>query len=189
MIRFMFNKMLQSMNRRYDYDVRYMQDILKNDLGAFLKFMGFQTMSSHSGSLPAEALFAARLRAIIWDDCGPCTQLVVDLALEAKVSPELVRAIVDRDLRKLTEEIAMVVEFTELVLQHHPEADDLREKIVALWGEKGLIAIGFGISSSRVYPALKYSLGYGKTCSQVVVEDLSLVPKRQSPTSEQATLS
>ena len=180
MIRYMFNKMLLTMKKRYNYDVQYQQDILKTDLGAFLKFMGFQTMSSHSGNLPVGPLFAARIRAIIWDDCGPCTQLVVDMALEAGVDPEIVHAIIDRDLEKLPEDIALVVRFTELVLAHNPEADDLREKVLAMWGNDGLITIGFAISSYRVYPALKYTLGYGKTCSRIEVNDLTMAPKRQS---------
>lgn len=183
MIRYLFNKMLMAMHRRYDYDVRYMQDILKTDLAAFLKYLGFQIMASHSGKMPAEPLFAARIRAIIWDDCGPCTQLVVNMALEAKVSPEWVCAIVDMDLDSLPEDIALVVRFTELVLAHNPEADALREKILALWGTKGLIAIAYSISSSRVYPALKYTLGYGHACSRVQVNEQSLVPNRQANSS------
>ncbi len=186
MIRYVFNKMLLAMKRRYDYDVRYMQDILKTDPRAFLKFMGFQTMSSHSGNLPAGPLFAARVRAIIWDDCGPCTQLVVNMALEAKMSPDIVRAIIDRDLSNLPEDIALVVQFTDLVLAHNPEADDLREKILGLWGNKGLIAIAYSISSCRVYPALKYTLGYGKACSRIRVNDLSLAPNRQSALTRRA---
>ena len=182
----MFNKMLLTMQKRYDYDVGYMQDILKTDLGAFLKYMGFQTMSSHTGDLPAGPLFAAKIRAIIWGDCGPCTQLVVDMALEAKVSPSIVYAIIDRDLNKLPEDIALVVQFTDLVLAHNPEADDLREKILSLFGKKGLITIAYSISSSRVYPALKYTLGYGKTCSRIEVNDLSLAPNRQSELSLEA---
>jgi hypothetical protein len=180
MIRSLFNKMLLAMQRRYDYDVGYMQDILKADLGAFLKLMAFQTMSSHKGNLPSEVLFAARLRAIIWDDCGPCTQLIVNMALEAEVSSDVVRAIVDRDLARLSEDTALVVRFTEFVLAHNPEADDLREKILANWGVEGLITIGYGISSCRVYPALKYTLGYGKACSRVNVNEVTLAPNRVS---------
>jgi len=180
MIKYLFNKILLSMKKRYGYDVGYMQDILKTDLGAFFKFMGFQTMSSHKGNLPVEPLFAARLRAILWDDCGPCTQLVVNMALEEKVSPDILHAIIDKDLNKLPEEVALVVRFTELVLAHNPEADNLREKILAIWGNEGLITIAYSISSSRVYPALKYTLGYGKVCSRIQVNDLYLAPNRQS---------
>ncbi|MBQ4850449.1 hypothetical protein J8L97_09975 [Pseudoalteromonas sp. MMG012] len=180
MIKTMFNKILLSMKSRYNYDVRYMQDILNADLMAFLKLMGCQIMSSHAGNLPTGPLFAARLRAIIWDDCGPCTQLVVNMALEANIEPRIVRAIVNRDLAQLPADIALVVEFTERVLAHDPHANELRKKVVSLWGQKGLIAIGYSISSSRVYPALKYTLGYGDTCHKVNVHDLSLVPRRYS---------
>ena len=178
MIRYMMNKILLNMQNRYDYDVRYMQDILKADSKAFLKFMGFQTMSSHTNHLPLAPLFAARIRAILWDDCGPCAQLVVNMALEANVQADIVQAIINRDLETLPEDVALVIEFTECVLSHNPKADELREKILVLWGSKGLTTIAFSISSSRVYPALKYTLGYGKACSRVRINELSLVPKR-----------
>lgn len=178
MVRYALGKMLLAFKRRYDYDVGYQQEILRADLGAFLKFMGVQTMSAHVGGLPVEPLYAARIRTIIWDDCGPCTQLVVNMALEAKLDPVLVRALIDRDFPNLPANIALVVRFTELVLRHEPEAEELREQIRALWGDKGLIAIAFAISSYRVYPSLKYALGYGKSCSRVQVNDSLLVPSR-----------
>lgn len=178
MLRSIFNNMLLKMQKRYDYDVRYQQDILKSGLGPFLKFMGFQSMASHAGNLPVEVLYAARIRAIIWDDCGPCTQLVVNMALEAEVEEGLVSAIVDRDFTRMPEHIALVVRFTEFVMAHNPEADDLREEIHSRWGENGLITIAFAISSYRVYPALKYALGYGKACSRVVIKDTAIVPRR-----------
>lgn len=176
MIRYVFNKMLLSLKKRYDYDVQYQQDILTTDLGAFLKFMGFQTMSSHAGGLPVGPLYAARLRAIIWDDCGPCTQLAANMALEAGLEPDLVRAIIHRDMSNLPVEIRLVVCFTDLVLAHNPEADDLRERILALWGQRGLISIGFAISSYRVYPALKYTLGHGKACLRITVNETTIAP-------------
>lgn len=186
MIRYALNKMLLAFKRRYNYDVGYQQDILRADLGAFLKFMGLQTMSAHAGKLPMGPLYAARVRAIIWDDCGPCTQLVVNMALEAGLDPALVRALIDRDLQHLPAELALVVRFTEQVLAHNPEADELREQIRALWGDKGLIAIGFAISSYRVYPALKYALGYGKACSRIQVNESFLTPTRESALAEEA---
>jgi len=184
MIRYAFNKMLMTMKSRYNYDVRYQQDILQADLGAFLKFMGFQTMAAHSTGLPAGALYAARIRAIIWDDCGPCTQLVVDMALEDKIDASIVRAIINKELHHLPEDIAWVVQFTDCVLAHSSEADDFREKIVALWGARGLISIGYAISAYRVYPALKYALGYGKACSRIQVNESSLVPTRNAVSAE-----
>ncbi|MBU1437064.1 MAG: hypothetical protein KJ930_15615 [Gammaproteobacteria bacterium] len=176
MIRYLLNKMLLSFKKRYDYDVQYQQEILTADLAAFVKFIGFQTMSSHAGELPTGPLYAARLRAIVFEDCGPCTQLAIKLALEAKLEPELIRAIVQRDLDKLPAQIKLVVNFTDLVLAHNPQADELREQIIGLWGQRGLITIGFAISSYRVYPALKYTLGYGKACSIVFVDETQVTP-------------
>ncbi len=180
MIRYLLNKMLLAMQRRYDYDVGYMQEILATDQAAFLKFSGFQTMSSHKADLPAEIAYAARLRTIIWDDCGPCTQLVVNMALEAKVDAGIIRAIIDGDTARLPQEVALVVRFTELVLTHDLAADELREEIEARWGKRGLIAIGYAISCCRVYPALKYALGYGQACSKIQVNEVSLVPNRDA---------
>ena len=178
MLRYMFNKMLLAMQQRYAYDVGYQQDILHCDLAAFLKFSGFQTMASHSGNLPAGPLFAARIRAILWEDCGPCSQLVVNMALEAGLQPAIVRAIIEQDLPALPADIALVLQFTELVLAHDPQADALRDNILALWGSKGLITLSFAISAYRVYPTLKYSLGYGKACSRIQLNDVSVVPQR-----------
>ncbi len=178
MIRTLFNRMLLSMGNRYDYDVGYMQDILKSDLRGFLKYMGFQSMSSHKGNLPPGVLLAARLRAIIRDDCGPCTQLMVNMALEEGVKPEVICALAEKDFDRLPDDLALVARFTELVLDHNLEADTLRKEILGLWGAEGLIAIAYGISSSRVYPALKYAMGYGKACVRIDVDDKSLAPCR-----------
>ena len=178
MLRYMFNKMLLTLQQRYAYDVRYQQDILHSDLAAFLKFSGFQTMASHSGNLPAGPLYAARIRAIVFEDCGPCSQLVANMALAAGLSQAIVRAIIEQDLAALPADIALVVQFTERVLAHDPQADALRDNIVALWGSQGLIAVSFAISAYRVYPALKYSLGYGKACQRILLNDAPVIPQR-----------
>jgi hypothetical protein len=178
MLRYLFNKMLLALKNRYDYDIRYQQEILHTDLGAFLKFVGFQTMSAHSAHVPVGPLYAARIRAIIWDDCGPCTQLVVNMALEAGLEANIVCAIIARDLTHLPDDIVLALQFAELVLARNPHADDLREQILALWGHQGLITIAFAISSSRVYPTLKYSLGYGKSCSRIQINESSVVANR-----------
>lgn len=176
MTRFLFNKMLVSMQDQYDYDVSYMQTMLQTDMKAFLKFMGFQIMSAHKGDLPSDVLFSARLRAILWDDCGPCTQLVVNMALEAKVSHHIIEGIIANRLEGLSDDVILAVRFTELTLAHNPEVDDLRDEVSHRWGKPGLITLALNISASRVYPTLKYALGYGKACSRIQVEGQSLTP-------------
>lgn len=176
MIKQLLNKSLLAFGRRFDYDVGYQQSMLQTNLKAFLKFGLFQMMSAHRQSLPVAPFFAAKLGAAMWDDCGPCSQLVVNMALDAEVSPEIVSAIVGKNLDQLPEEVAMVVKFTDLVLAHDPDANDLREKIVDLWGDDGLLTLAFCISTARVYPAIKYTLGYGQACNRISVNEQSLIP-------------
>lgn len=180
MKKFIMKKMLNKMSQKYNYDVAYLQRIVDVSGFAFLKFMGFQTMSSHKGNLSPEAFYAVRIRTLIWEDCGPCTQLYINMALEAKVCPTTIRAIIKNDLDKLPEKLALLIQYTDAVLAQNPEANELRQQVIKYWEPEGLVAIAFGISSSRVYPTLKYALGYGAECHKVHVKDASLVPVKMS---------
>jgi hypothetical protein len=46
-------------------------------------------------------------------DCGPCTQLVCNMALEERVDPDVIAAVVTADLNALDTETALTVQFTE----------------------------------------------------------------------------
>ena len=159
------------MQRKYNYDVRYMQALLDSGLITFLKFLGFQSMSAHRGNLPPHLTFAARLSTILQEDCGPCTQLVVDMAIEQQVSPDVIRQVIERDIAKLPEDVSIVLRFTEYVLARAPEANELRNEIVNRWGQEGLVTLSLAISSMRVYPSIKYALGFCQTCQQIVLDD------------------
>lgn len=180
MIRYAFNRGLLALKNRYQYDVRYQQHILQADLAAFIKFVGFQSMASHQAHIPAAPLYAARIRAIIEEDCGPCTQLTVDMALAAGVPWEIIQATIKLQRHTLPADIALVLRFTEQVLAHNPDVAELREEIRVLWGDKGLISLAFAISSYRVYPVLKYALGYGASCSRIQLNGQSVVPERSN---------
>lgn len=169
-------KQLDQMEAHYDYNVDYMRFILDTDGTAFVKFMMFQSMSSYNKHLPPAIYSAATIRAALVDDCGPCIQLVVNMAIEAGVPENVVADIVAGRMRALPEDIALTVRFTDLVMAHNPEADDLRPKIVEKFGDKGLVTMSYAIASARVYPSIKYTLGYGKTCHRVVVGEETLAP-------------
>jgi hypothetical protein len=173
-------KMLNRMSKKYSYDIGYLQSIFDASNTAFLKFMAFQTMSSHTGNLSLDEFYAVKLRTLIWEDCGPCTQLYINMALEANVSPTTIQAIIENDLEKLSDKLVLLVKYTDAVLMQSPQANDLRQQAVKHWGPKGLVAIAFGISSSRVYPTLKYALGYGAECQKVSIKDINLFPVKAS---------
>ena len=44
-----------------------------------------------------------------------------------------------------------------------------------------IVSLAFGITTARVFPTLKYALGYGRTCTQVrVAGTTTAVTRRQA---------
>jgi hypothetical protein len=85
---------VRAFERRYGYDGSYMHELVELDRTGFLRFMQISSgLGQHAGCLPPAAFFAARLAAILHEDCGPCAQLVVDMALEAGVAPATLTAL------------------------------------------------------------------------------------------------
>lgn len=176
MLKWLLRRGILRFGRRYDYAVDYMEHLLDADTSAFLKFSAVTLVSGHRRDIPATPWFAASLCAASTEDCGPCVQLVSNMALEAGVEAGTVAAILRRDYDWLAEDVALVLRFTEKVLVRDPDAETERQAIRARWGEGALISVGFAISASRVYPAFKYSLGYGHACSRIELGAESVVP-------------
>ena len=49
--------------------------------------------ATHREVIPVEASFSAKLTGAMAEDCGPCTQLCVDMALEAGMSKDQIEAV------------------------------------------------------------------------------------------------
>ena len=60
-----------------------MEAMLDESPAAFFKFGRLQAVSSHRAAAPVDAYFATKLIAAASADCGPCTQLCVEMAREA----------------------------------------------------------------------------------------------------------
>ena len=178
MIKALLRRTLHRFSQRYHYDTAYLEALLQHDLRAFLKLGAVQPLSGHRVGIPPAPWCAATIRATLREDCGPCVQLVCNLALEAGVPAGTVRAILRGDFDSLPADVSLAARFTELVLDRSPEAAGVREQIVMRWGQDGLVSLGFTISASRVYPTLKYTLGYGQACQRIQIEEESVIPLR-----------
>jgi len=176
MLKLLGHRWLRSFSNRYQYDTTYMEELLDHSPTVFLKFSTLHLLSSHRRGIPVAPWCAARIRAAMWEDCGPCIQLVCNMALEAGVEAATVAAVVASDLAALDDEIVLVVQFTEWVMARDPAADVLREQIRQRWGDAGLISLAMTISTTRVYPSMKYLLGHGHVCSRVHVGQRSVAP-------------
>jgi hypothetical protein len=103
------------------------------------------------------------------EDCGPCTQLGIDMAEREGVDPAVLRAIVTRDYAAMPYQVALAARFTEATLEHAPEADDLRQEVVDQFGKRGLISLSFAMLAARMFPTLKYALGHGHACRRLSI--------------------
>jgi hypothetical protein len=169
MIGWLLRRQIAAFEQTWNYDASYMRDVLEADpraLWAFSKVMG---MAQYRKDVPPSAYYAAGITGTMEEDCGPCTQLTVDMAARAGVSAAVLKAIVAGDLTALPDDAALAVRFTRATLRHDWEADALREEVVRRWGKRGLISLGFAITASRIFPTLKYALGHGQACMRVTV--------------------
>jgi hypothetical protein len=169
MLRAIFSRYLSGMEKTWNYDASYMREVLATSPWTFLKFAVVTTMVPRRDA-PAEALAAAGLVGTLTEDCGPCTQISLDMAAKGGVKPETLRAILAGDEAAMGQNAGLAYRFAKASLERRlEEADALRDEVVRRWGQKGLVAVALALTTARMYPTLKYALGHGKACSRVTV--------------------
>ncbi|MEQ1752790.1 MAG: carboxymuconolactone decarboxylase family protein [Micropepsaceae bacterium] len=157
-------KQLGGVNMDYAYHLR---DVMPSQLW---RFSMIKTVEGPRKFTPPGVYHAAGLAAAMVEDCGPCVQIHVNLALKDGVSAETLRALVSRQLAGVPADIALGFRYGDAIARGIM-ADDLRDNIRRQWGEKGLIELAFTIATARFYPAVKRGMGYADTCERVLIND------------------
>lgn len=170
MLKALLHRMVTSgLERPFDYDASYAHEVVDAAPTTFLRF-SFVTGLVDRRAAPAEALAAAGLVGTLAEDCGPCTQISVDIALKGGARPEALRAVLAGDEAAMGPDAALGYRFAKASLAKDLEAADVaRDEVVRRWGQKGLIALAMALTTARMYPTLKYALGHGRACSKVIV--------------------
>jgi hypothetical protein len=169
MLKFLLSRWIGRFERTWGYDAGYMRRILAASPASLMKFAVVSGVVDRKAA-PGEALAAAGLAGTLTEDCGPCTQIGVDMAVARGIDPQVLRAILAGDEMAMGPAAALAWRFARASLARDmAAADPLRDEIVRRWGEKGLVAIALELTGARMYPTLKYALGHGKACSRVVV--------------------
>jgi hypothetical protein len=169
MIRWLLRRQIAAFERAWSYDSSYMRDVLDADPRALWTFSKVMGLSQYQKDVPPAAYYAAKITSTMAEDCGPCTQLTVDMAARAGVDTATLKAIVSGDLSAMPGDAVLAVRFTRATLRHAPEADPLREEVIRRWGKRGLISLAFAITAARIFPTLKYALGHGQACLRVTI--------------------
>ena len=168
MLRAILRGRIAAFERAWGYDASYLRELLDVSAVAIIQF-GMVSALGHRRGAPPAALCAARLVGTVSEDCGPCTQLAVDMATREHVAPEILRALLAGDVAGMGDEAGLAYRFARASLARSLDADPLRDEIVRRWGKRGLTALALALTTARMYPTLKYALGHGHACARVLV--------------------
>lgn len=173
MLRALIAGQIDKMERLWGYDASYLRLVLRVNPMSALKF-GMVSQMADPKAAPAEVIAAAKIVGTLAEDCGPCTQIAVDMAAAEGVAPEVLRAILAGNTAEMGEHAALGWRFARASLARDLESvDPLRDEVVRRWGEAGLVAVSLSLTAARMYPTLKYALGHGRTCSKVTVAGIA----------------
>lgn len=186
MLRWFLRRRVDAFERAWNYDASYLRALIEADPRAMIAFGKLQGIANYRKDVPPAVYAAAGLVAVMHEDCGPCTQLGIDMAQQGGVDPAVLRAIVTRDFGAMPEDVALAARFAEATLARSGEADGLREHIIRRFGRRGLISLAFAMLSARMYPTLKYALGYGRACTRLTIGGETQPVRRDGPPSVRA---
>ena len=83
---FFARRFLRAAGKRYRYDTSYLEYMLRESPAAAFKFGRLAEATAHREVIPVDAHFAAKITGAMAEDCGPCVQLAIDMALEARMA-------------------------------------------------------------------------------------------------------
>lgn len=169
MLSWLIRNRIDAFERKFGYDMTYMRELLAIDRKAFMAMAKVQGLLRYRRDAPKDVYWAAHILGAVAEDCGPCTQLVVTMALDDGASPRILSDVLAGRDESLSDEVRLGVAFARQALAHDPETAASREQIAARWGQRAVVALSFAVIAARIYPAFKFAMGHGVACQRVQV--------------------
>jgi hypothetical protein len=169
MLKWLLRRQIAAFERRFDYDMTYARELLDADVRAFWALSRVGGIARYRRDVPADVYYAAKLAGSLGEDCGPCTQLVVGMALGDGVPAATLAALLGGLEADIPAPARLGADFARAVLAHDPAAASLRAEVIARYGARGLASLSLALAAGRVFPTLKYALGHGQACQRVLV--------------------
>ena len=184
MIRWLIERQLAAFERRWHYPMDYARTLLRTSRGGFWRFARVMPLAAWRDGVPPTAWHAAKLVAVRAEDCGPCTQLVVDMARADGVPDALLRAVLQNDharIQALDSNAAAAAHFARCWTTNSPGLADTRDAVRQRFGERGLASLALAMSGARLFPMIKSALGHGQACQRVHIGREALAPAPLGP--------
>ncbi len=169
MIRSFLRRRLDSEEEKLGESMDYLRHVVDVSPGAFARFAAIMPFANSRKVLPVDAWFVAQVVAAKREDCGPCLQITVNLARQAGVSPDVLRAALDGRLDELPEDLSEVARFAAAIAKATDD-EGLRSSLTDRYGERGVIELAFAIASARIPPTVKRALGFARSCRDVAID-------------------
>lgn len=169
MIRYWLEKKFKAFEETTGESADYIREILQHTPKGLFLFFLFMPLTYFRGKLSKEAFHIARIYTIKHEDCGPCLQTVVTLAVLDGVDPGLIQLLLENEMSAFPNTLRVVADFTQAVLERKPNLDDTRAAVIQIFGERAVAELALAIASVRVYPVVKRAMGYARSCSLVQV--------------------
>ena len=159
---------IKKMETHFGVPLDYTRYMARHSMGALRALGKTEDCVNYRHALPKEPFHIARLVTDMVEDCGTCVQLVVNVALKDGMSPQLLQSALDGELGNLPLELVDVYHFVNRIASGEDDPD-LRERLIARYGEEGFVELALAMSAPKIYSTLKRALGYSISCSRVQV--------------------
>lgn len=164
-------RQMAAFEKTFDYDMAYARELLGWSRKGFWRFARITGMASHREGVPLPAWYAAKLVGTRAEDCGPCTQLVVNMARREGVDATLLRAVLRDDPQAMDADTALGYRYARAAVAHSDAIFALRDEVLSRFGPKAMASLALALTAARMYPMLKYATGHGHACIRVRVGD------------------
>ena len=177
MIKALLHHQIRKFENAFGYDAGYVHEIIDASPSIAVKFAIFRMLAAKTKDAPAEALYAAAIAAATSEDCGPCAQLVVNLAVKDGVEPQTIAALLRGDLAAAGRNAELAFRYGKAVALNGADAVELSAEVERHFGKRGLVALAFTVAFGRVYPTVKRGLGHGAACARLQVATETIILK------------
>lgn len=161
---------LRGFERRYDYSMAYARDLFDASPKAFFQYAKLLDMAGFAQNCSPAMLTAVRFAATRQEDCGPCSQLMLDMGQEAGVPDAALQALIAGDERAMPDDMLLAWRYAQAALRHDADLPLLAEALRERHGPRALASLALALVSARSFPTLKYALGQGQSCQRLTLK-------------------
>ena len=160
----------RAMDRRYGYDASYLPEVATVSAGGALRLSVFlPLLSGYRAGAPVDLWAGAVIASTRDGDCGPCLQLVIDMALEQGANPAALRDALEGRLHEagIT---GLGYRFGLAAISGAEDLPSLRQRIRDEFSEQALVSLSITAATGRAWPVVKRGLGHGMACTAVSID-------------------